>query len=57
MILYNQYISRKAKLEHSIDHRQIQAKSTRNAPKRMENSEARLHKGKIKEKRKVTYFF
>lgn len=49
---YNQYISRKAKLEHSIIERQIQAKSMKKAPKRMGNSEARLHKGQIKEKRK-----
>ena len=42
---YNQYIKEKDKLEKAIINANNSAKSMRKAPKRMGNSEARLHKG------------
>ena len=41
---YEKYVSEKEKLEEAIRERQSKAKSIRKAPKRMGNSEARLHK-------------
>ena len=41
---YNQYIKEKDKLEKAIINANNSAKSMRKAPKRMGNSEARLHK-------------
>jgi macrolide transport system ATP-binding/permease protein len=47
---YNNYISTKKKLENAMDNRSRRAKSIRKAPKRMGNSEARLHKRSSTEK-------
>lgn len=49
---YNQYIKEKERLEDAKNEIQNKSKTMTKAPKRMGNSEARLHKGKIKEKRK-----
>lgn len=50
---YTQYVSEKKRLENSLIEKKSHAKSIRKAPKRMGNSEARLHKrssGEIQEK-------
>jgi len=47
---HEKYISIKSSLEAAIKDRQGKAKSVRKAPKRMGNSEARLHKRKSNEK-------
>jgi len=49
---YAEYVSTKTRLEDAIRDRQSRSKSIRKAPKRMGNSEARLHKGKTSEKKK-----
>lgn len=49
---YNQYISEKSRLQKSISERKNKSKSMKKAPKRMGNSEARLHKRETFEKRK-----
>lgn len=49
---YNQYIKERERLEEAKNEIQKKSKTMTKAPKRMGNSEARLHKGKIKEKRK-----
>ncbi len=49
---YEDYISKKANLESSITERQGKCQSMRKAPKRMGNSEARLHKRETTEKQK-----
>jgi len=49
---YEEYILEKARLEKAISDRQGESKSMKKAPKRMGNSEARLHKGKVSEKKK-----
>lgn len=49
---YDKYILEKASLEAAINDRQDKWKSMRKAPKRMGNSEARLHKRKTTEKQK-----
>jgi len=47
---YEKYVSVKIKLEEAIKDRQSKSKSIRKAPKRMGNSEARLHKRSATEK-------
>lgn len=47
---YEKYIHDKEKLEFAIENRTHQSKSMRKAPKRMGNSEARLHKRAANEK-------
>jgi macrolide transport system ATP-binding/permease protein len=47
---YEKYISEKSNLEGAIFDRQSRAKSIRKAPKRMGNSEARLHRRSANEK-------
>ena len=47
---YENYVSQKADLEGAIGDRQSKSKSMRKTPKRMGNSEARLHKRKVNEK-------
>ncbi len=47
---YEKYISAKTDLEHAIRDRQNKSKSIRKAPRRMGNSEARLHTRKANEK-------
>lgn len=47
---YEKYISEKSNLEGAIIDRQSRAKSIRKAPKRMDNSEARLHRRSSNEK-------
>lgn len=47
---YKKYISEKSILESAIVDRQSKAKSVRKAPKRMGNSEARLHRRSANEK-------
>jgi macrolide transport system ATP-binding/permease protein len=49
---YEQYSHEKQRLRESVSERQSKEKSMRKAPKRMGNSEARLHKGKTSEKKK-----
>lgn len=49
---YNQYISEKSRLQKAIMERENKSKSMKKAPKRMGNSEARLHKRESNEKRK-----
>ena len=49
---YEKYIAEKASLEAAIRDRQERSSSMRKAPKRMGNSEARLHKRKATEKQK-----
>lgn len=49
---YDNYISEKSSLEAAIAERQGKWQSMRKAPKRMGNSEARLHKRKTTEKQK-----
>jgi macrolide transport system ATP-binding/permease protein len=49
---YEQYIKGKEKLKNALSDRLSKSKSMRKAPRRMGNSEARLHKGKTNEKRK-----
>ncbi len=49
---YEKYISEKSSLEAAMSDREDKWKSMRKAPKRMGNSEARLHKRKITEKQK-----
>ncbi len=49
---YENYISEKASIEAAIKDRQERSKSMRKAPKRMGNSEARLHKREATEKQK-----
>lgn len=49
---YEQYLQEKRKLEGAIRRQREKAKSTRKAPARMGNSEARLHKGTVQEKQK-----
>lgn len=41
---YNQYIEEKKRLEDTLKEREVHASSVKKAPKRMGNSEARLHK-------------
>ncbi|HHW31214.1 MAG TPA: ABC-F type ribosomal protection protein [Clostridiaceae bacterium] len=47
---YEKYISEKTKLENAIKDRQNKSKSMKKAPRRMGNSEARLHKREANEK-------
>jgi len=47
---YENYVSAKAKLEYAISDRKVKSKSMRKTPKRMGNSEARLHKRASNEK-------
>lgn len=47
---YRNYVSEKTKLEEGIRNRQNRAKTVRKAPRRMGNSEARLHKREATEK-------
>ncbi len=47
---YEKYVTEKAKLENSVKDRQRKSDSVKKAPKRMGNSEARLHKRKSNEK-------
>ncbi len=47
---YKNYVSEKTKLEEGIRNRQNRAKTVRKAPRRMGNSEARLHKREATEK-------
>ncbi len=47
---YEQYITDKTNLEEAVKDRQNKAKSIKKAPKRMGNSEARLHKRRANEK-------
>ncbi|MFL0198242.1 ribosomal protection-like ABC-F family protein [Clostridium sp. WILCCON 0269] len=49
---YNQYISEKSRLQKAIVDGENKSKSMKKAPKRMGNSEARLHKRESNEKRK-----
>jgi len=49
---YEKYISEKSNLEAAVSDREKQWKSMKKAPKRMGNSEARLHKRKTSEKQK-----
>lgn len=49
---YGQYINKKLALEEAVRDRESRSKYVKKAPKRMGNSEARLHKGKVKEKKK-----
>ncbi|UZQ50252.1 ribosomal protection-like ABC-F family protein [Clostridium kluyveri] len=49
---YTQYISEKSRLQKAITGRENKSKSMKKAPKRMGNSEARLHKRETYEKRK-----
>jgi macrolide transport system ATP-binding/permease protein len=51
---YNQFIDVKDRLEEARRERQSKSKAMKKAPQRMGNSEARLHKGKTKEKKKKT---
>lgn len=50
LLEYEKYIHEKSSLEAAIMDRQCRAKSMRKAPKRMGNSEARLHKREATEK-------
>jgi macrolide transport system ATP-binding/permease protein len=47
---YDKYISEKTKLEEAIKDRKTRSRDIRKAPRRMGNSEARLHKRKANEK-------
>lgn len=47
---YEEYISTRARLEDAVKDRQGRSKSMKKAPRRMGNSEARLHKRKAHEK-------
>jgi len=47
---YEKYINEKSSIEEAIMGRQNLAKSMRKTPKRMGNSEARLHKRKTTQK-------
>ncbi|MDR3644716.1 MAG: ATP-binding cassette domain-containing protein, partial [Clostridia bacterium] len=49
---YERYVKERARLEAALEDRKRLACSITKAPSRMGNSEARLHKGKIKEKQK-----
>lgn len=49
---YDKYISEKSRLQKAITGRENKSKSMKKAPKRMGNSEARLHKRESNEKRK-----
>ncbi len=49
---YEQYLAEKARLENAVREQQGKSSTMRKAPKRMGNSEARLHKGKTTEKKK-----
>lgn len=49
---YEHYISEKSRLQRTIEQTEKSSKSMRKAPRRMGNSEARLHKGSTSEKRK-----
>ncbi|APM39594.1 ribosomal protection-like ABC-F family protein [Clostridium kluyveri] len=49
---YTQYISEKSRLQKAITGRENKSKSMKKAPKRMGNSEARLHKRETYERRK-----
>lgn len=49
---YEKYISERDRLKKAIQLSETKSKSMRKAPKRMGNSEARLHKGKASEKKK-----
>jgi len=52
LLLYNNYELEKAHLKAALNESKTKAKFMRKAPKRMGNSEARLHKGKTSEKKK-----
>ncbi len=52
MLEYNKYVSEKSKLEEAIMDRQNRSKTMRKTPKRMGNSEARLHKMDAQQKQK-----
>jgi macrolide transport system ATP-binding/permease protein len=47
---FEKYISEKTKLEEAVRDRQRKSRSMKKAPRRMGNSEARLHKGEANEK-------
>ncbi|MHC6180032.1 ribosomal protection-like ABC-F family protein [Clostridium sp. JNZ X4-2] len=49
---YEQYISEKSRLEKAVTERESKSKSMKKTPKRMGNSEARLHRRESGEKRK-----
>ena len=49
---YEKYISEKAKLEAAIEERQRKSGAIRKAPRRMGNSEARLHRKEANEKQR-----
>lgn len=49
--LYDQYAKEKERLEKAVIDREKRSKSVKKAPKRMGNSEARLHKRKANEKK------
>lgn len=49
---YNQYIDEKIRLENSIKQIKQKASKMKSAPKRMGNSEARIHKGDVKARQK-----
>lgn len=42
--LYDEYLKEKKRLKQAVTHTANESKSVRKAPKRMGNSEARLHK-------------
>ena len=52
---YNQYIEEKSRLEASVVQIKNKANSITKAPKRMGNSEARLHKGGIRDRQKYAH--
>lgn len=51
-LAFEQYIAEKRKLEEAVRERTEEAQAMKKAPARMGNSEARLHKGGVKERQK-----
>lgn len=52
---YEQYLEEKRKLENAVREQSERAKQIKKAPSRMGNSEARLHKGAVKERQKKVH--
>lgn len=52
LLQYNNYIAEKSHLEAALTQSKTKSKSIRKAPKRMGNSEARLHKGSTSDRKK-----
>lgn len=52
LLQYNNYITEKSHLEAAMTQSKTKSKSIRKAPKRMGNSEARLHKGSTSDRKK-----